>query len=413
LPVVSRRTIAAVAFVAAALVVGAAVWVRQAAVDDPGPDASRVASDRPCPDEPSPPAPPLTGDDVPRLVRLGHADEPTSAAFLEPSGDGVLGERSGRVLRVERGTLTDEVVLDLRADTMDEGDGGLLSLAYSPDGDWLYVYRANAERDDTLTSYPVDDDGRPSLEGGREILQVDHPDSLQHHGGGLVVSGDGLLYLGLGDGGGLGDPRENAQDPSTHLGKLLRIEPTPEASRPYRVPDDNPFVDRPGWEPEIWVVGVRNPFRLTLDEKTGDLWLGDVGQSCWEEIDHLTPDAGGSNLGWDIKEGTYPFEGGTVPDPEVEPVMEHPHRDGWCGIVTGVVVRDPDLPGLDGRLLYTDYCKGRLYALAVDPAGGAEPPVVDVGIAVENPSAIVRGPGASTWLLTLQGDVFELVGAET
>ena len=133
------------------------------------------------------------------------------------------------MLRIEGGTITDDVVLDLTDDTMQEGDGGLLALAYDAGAEWLYVYRADAAGDDVLTAYPLDDAGAPDGERGRVILAVDHPDSVQHHGGALVIGPDELLYLGLGDGGGLGDPRrQRAGSETTLLGKVLRIVPTPE-----------------------------------------------------------------------------------------------------------------------------------------------------------------------------------------
>ena len=239
---------------------------------------------------------------------------------------------------------------------------------------------------------------------------MDHPDSVQHHGGALVVGPDELLYLGLGDGGGLGDPHGNAQDETTLLGKVVRIVPTPEEPEPYRIPPDNPFVDEPGVAPEIWVMGVRNPFRMGADPDTGDLWLGDVGQSCWEELDRLptgADDAGGANLGWDHVEGSHPFEGGTVPGRELGPVQEHAHADGWCGIVAGYVLRSSAVPTLDGWLLYSDYCKGDLVALAVDGSTSG-PRQLDTGLEVENPIAVVPGPTGNPWILTLGGEVLEL-----
>lgn len=377
-----------------------------------GPSASEVATDRPCPElTPSDPLPRPEGDIVLGLQRIGSAAAPTSAAFLhDGSGRGAIGERLGTVRYVDDGRITDEVVLDLSDDTMDEGDGGLLALAYSRADDWLYVYRADGDRDDVLTAYPTDEAGRPDPTGEVVLLHVDHPDSVQHHGGSLAVTDDGLLYVGFGDGGGLGDPRGNAQDPRTLLGKVVRIQPTPGAARPYRIPADNPFVDRPGWRPEIWVLGVRNPFRLTFDAPTGDLWLGDVGQSCWEELDRLPTtgrSAAGANLGWDHREGTHPFEGGRVPGPTIEPEQEHNHRDGWCGIVAGPVVRGSGAPALDGRLVYSDYCRGRIYALAVDP--GISPRLLDTGLSTDHPAAIVAGPDGVPWVLSLDGAVSALV----
>ena len=407
-----RRSLAlaaVAALCAAAVGVGAALAIRSASTGGPSP--SRVATDRPCPELTTSPALRRPEGAVLALEPVGRADQPTTAAFLpDGSGDGVLGERQGRVRRVEGGRLTDEVVLDLSHDTLDEGDGGLLALAYSPDGDWLYAYRADADRDDVLTAHPVDEAGVPDPQSSVVLLDVDHPDSVQHHGGGLAVTADGLVFLGLGDGGGLGDPRRHAQDPSTLLGKILRIDPTPGGPRPYRIPLDNPFASRPGWRPEIWALGARNPFRLTIDGPTGDLWLGDVGQSCWEELDRL-PTGGapetGLNLGWDLREGTHRFEGGEGPGRRVDPEQEHNHRDGWCGIVAGVVVRGDAIPALDGRLIYTDYCRGRLLALAVD--GAAEPRLLDTGLALDRPAAIVAGPAGEPWVLSLDGAVAALV----
>jgi hypothetical protein len=374
---------------------------------------SRRAADRAC--EPAvdaaDPSLVLTGSLALRPV--AEVTSPTAAVF-EPdgSGDGLLAERDGRVRRIEAGVVTDDVVLDLRDDSMQDGDGGLLGLAYARDGDWLYLYRADADRDDVLSAYPLDRRGRPDPDGARDLLAVDHPDSLQHHGGALVVGSDGLLYLGLGDGGGLGDPRENAQDTDTLLGKVLRVEPTPGDDDPYRIPPDNPFADGQDGRPEIWLVGLRNPYRIGLDEATGDLWLGDVGQTCWEEIDHLptgADSAGGSNLGWDHLEGSHRFEGGAVPGRRLDPVQEHAHEDGWCGIVTGYVLRGGALPALEGRLLYTDYCRGRVLALAVDRVDPGQDRLIDTGLRAEAPIAIVPGPEGRPWVLSLDGSIAEIV----
>lgn len=408
----TKRRAALAGLAVALLAGGVGLTIARVARDegDDGPSPSRRAADRPCAEGAatyaSRPLPP--GSVVVR--RVGSAIQPTAAVFdPDGSGDGLLAERGGRVRRVARGELTDDVVLDLSDDTMQEGDGGLLALAYAPDGRWLYAYRADGDHDDVLSAYPLDGDGHPDRSQERVLLRVDHPESVQHHGGGLVVGADELLYLGLGDGGGLGDPGEHAQDPTVLLGKVLRLAPTPDAAEPYRIPPDNPFVDDPRVAPEIWLLGARNPYRLSQDPATGDFWLGDVGQTCWEEIDRLPTGAdgvGGGNLGWDHVEGTHRFEGGAVPGRRVDPVLEHPHADGWCGIVAGYVPRASAVPELDGRLLYTDYCKGDVLALAVDD--GAGPALVEVGVRAENPIAIVPGPGGHPWVLTLAGEVLEL-----
>jgi len=406
------RPLGLAAVAATLLVAGIALTiVNVRSSDDDAPDISRAAADRECEAPPVTAAPGRLPSGTLTLRRVGTAAEPTAAVFLpDGSRDGLLAERDGRVLRIEAGAITDEVVLDLSADTMQEGDGGLLALAYDPSGDWLYVYRADAAQDDLLTAYPLDRSGRPDGDRERLILAADHPESVQHHGGALAIGPDDLLYLGLGDGGGLGDPRENAEDPGILLGKVLRIAPTPAEAEPYRIPPDNPFVDQPGVRPEIWLLGVRNPFRLGADAETGDLWLGDVGQTCWEELDRLptgAAGAGGSNLGWDHVEGLHRFEGGAVPGRRLDPVQEHPHVQGWCGIVAGFVARQSAVPALEGRLLYADYCKGDLMALAVD-GGDAAPRVLNTGIAVHNPIAVVPGPDSRPWILTYGGDVFEV-----
>lgn len=371
-----------------------------------GVSSSRVAADRSCPDVgPSPDVERLDGGPF-ELVQVADADQPSALALLPGRDDGVLGERLGRLRRVTDGAVTDDVVLDVRDDTFGDGDAGLLAAVYAPDGRWLYVHRTTHDRDDVITAYPVDDDGVPAADDARVILHIDHPVSQQHHGGSLLFGADGLLYVGTGDGGGLGDPRENAQDPSDLLGKVLRIDPTPDGPRPYVVPPDNPFVGRFGWRPEIWVLGVRNPFRMALDDATGDLWLGDVGQSCWEELDHLPPDAAGANLGWDRREADADFEGGDVPGRELAPVHAYPHSEGWCAIVVGYIPHDGPDPVLDGWLLHTDYCAGRI--LALRPAAADPPEIRDLGVRADTPVAIVRGPAGRPWILSLEGKILEL-----
>ncbi|MFZ6002845.1 MAG: PQQ-dependent sugar dehydrogenase [Actinomycetota bacterium] len=408
-----RLALATTVAVVAASLLTAVGTVPLTAVGAGGPTSSRQATDRPCdptPQEPSSATRPA------RVMarRVATADQPVDLALApDGGGSGVLAERAGRLLRVELGRLTSQVVVDLTADTSGEGDGGLLGVAYQPDGRWLYVYRTTARKDDEITAYPVDARGRADVERGRVILHVPRTPSKQHHGGSVAFGPDGMLYVGLGDGGGLGDPMENAQDPSTLLGKVLRIEPTPSARRPYRVPSDNPFVGLHGWSPEIWALGVRNPFRMSIDAATGDMWLGDVGQSCHEEIDQLSTGsgAGGANLGWDRYEGHSVFEGGTLRGREVRPVHTYSHDGGRCAIVTGPVLRGDALPQLDGWLLFTDYCGGRLHGLqTTNPSPDGSLIAVDLGLRFERPVAIVAGPFGLPWVLGLDGVIYELAG---
>lgn len=394
---------------------GAGIGVAIARSDD-GPSPSRAATDRPCGRAYVTLLPSVPALGRPRLVlrALASADQPTALAFApDGSGLGLLAERAGRLRLVRDGRVTDEVVLDVSDETEAEGDAGLLNLAYSPDGEWLYVQRTvpSDDNNDVVTAYPLTD-GIPDEDGEVVILTLEHGPSEQHHGGGFVMGPDGYLYIGTGDGGGLGDPRGRGQDPGVLLGKMLRIEPTPEGPEPYVVPADNPFVGRAGWRPEIWMLGLRNPFRISFDTATGDLWVADVGQSCWEEIDVLPAATGrgrGANLGWDRREGTHPFErdtpltgGGAA----VEPVQTYAHRGGWCALVGGYVVRGDALPGLEGWYLHTDYCRGRI--VAFHPGGDGQPAaVMELGPRLDHPVAIVAGPSGEPWVLTLSGEVLQ------
>jgi len=397
-----RRTIALAVGVVVVVAIGAGGGIVLAERGPSARERSRAATERPC----RPPyveleAATWTKRDL-RLVAVDAADQPAALA-VDPRGLGptLLGEREGRVRVVDdAGRVTARIALDL-TDTSDHGDGGLLGLAYDPDGGWLYAYRSTAEQDDVVTAYPLDDDGLPDQGGEILLLASGHPSSEQHHGGAFAFGPDGYLYIGFGDGGGLGDPRGNAQDGGTLLGKLLRIDPTPGGSEPYAVPADNPFVGRDGWRPEIWAYGVRNPYRIAFDAASGDLWLGDVGQSCWEEIDRLRAADAGANLGWDRREGNEEFEGGDVGGHAVWPVHTYSHRRGWCALVIGYVVRSPQLTDLDGWLLHADYCRGRI--MAFRPVDGDVPQLVDTGLRVERPVAIVEGPDGLPWVLSLDG----------
>jgi glucose/arabinose dehydrogenase len=210
-------------------------------------------------------------------------------------------------------------------------------------------------------------DAAGSPRGRRELLRVEDP-YPNHNGGHLALGPDGYLYIGLGDGGSGGDPHGHGQDTDTLLGSILRIDPTaPPADGEYGIPADNPFAAS-GGEPEIWLYGVRNPWRFSFDRATGDLWIGDVGQGEVEEIDRLPAtngrDAGrGANLGWNLMEGSEPFEGEN-PAGGVLPIYEYTHDDG-CSVTGGYVYRGRAIPALTGAYLFADYCEPDLRAVRV------------------------------------------------
>ena len=211
-----------------------------------------------------------------------------------------------------------------------------------------------------------------------KILHVQQP-YANHNGGAVVFGPDGKLFISLGDGGSEGDPQGYGQNPRTLLGKILRIDvDTRSGDRQYAIPPDNPFADGVGGAPEIWLTGLRNPWRISFDRTTGDLWIGDVGQSAWEEVDVQRAGApGGTNYGWNRMEGRHCYQPSTGCDETglTMPVTEYGHDQG-CTVIGGSVVRGPDQPALIGGYLFADYCSGRIWA--IDPSTDAyrDPTVV-------------------------------------
>ena len=205
------------------------------------------------------------------------------------------------------------------------------------------------------------------------MLTIDQPYG-NHNGGNVTIGPDGMLYIGMGDGGSGGDPERRALNVTSMLGKILRIDPTPSAGAPYTVPPDNPFVGVDGARPEIWSVGVRNPWRMSFDPATGDLWFGDVGQGAIEEIDVAWAADGagrGINFGWSAFEGSSRFNEDQPPDGATPPIYEYEHGEAGCSVSGGAVYRGAAIPALVGWFVYGDYCSGNLYALARrGPSGG-------------------------------------------
>jgi glucose/arabinose dehydrogenase len=217
------------------------------------------------------------------------------------------------------------------------------------------------------------------------VLSQSQPQG-NHNGGELAFGPDGLLYIALGDGGSAGDQGSghadggNGQSLGTLLGKILRIDPTPSGGQAYTVPADNPFVGRDGARPEIWSYGLRNPWRFSFDKTTGDLWIGDVGQNAWEEIDYATQTSGngkGVNYGWNVWEGTHRFRDGDAPG-AVGPVYEYSHEGGNCSVTGGHVYRGERIPALRGVYLFADYCAGDLRGVVVQDGRVAQDRILPV-----------------------------------
>ena len=312
-------------------------------------------------------APP--GDGSIRLTEVARFEQPL--ALVSRAGhDGVLyvAEREGRVRVLRDGEVDEEPLLDISGATAPEGEQGLLGLAFSPDGTFLYVSYTNLDGDSRLDEYAMGPGGTDiDLSSRREVLAVDQP-FPNHNGGHILFGPDDLLYMGLGDGGGDsagGDVMRNGQNPDTLLGKLLRIDPRPSRGAPYGTPPENPFVGG-GGRSEIWVVGLRNPWRFSFDRETGDLWIGDVGAATLEEVSMLPAGAGGgANLGWSLFEGTHRFNEGDPPADLVSPIFEYGRGDG-ATVTGGFVYRGSRIPELVGSYVWGDFSTAVVEALTVD-----------------------------------------------
>lgn len=279
---------------------------------------------------------------------------------LQVNGSGRLFviEKAGRIRIIENDQLLETPFLDITDRVGSEGnEQGLLGLAFHPgysENGRFFVNYTDRNGDTVLARFQVSSD--PNLVDPNSevpLLGIDQP-YRNHNGGGLAFGPDGYLYAGLGDGGSQGDPHENAENTNVLLGKILRLDV--DSAEPYAVPADNPFGN------EVWAYGLRNPWRFSFDRSTGDLYIGDVGASNWEEIDFLPAGSpGGANFGWDHREGAHDYEGGG-PEGMIDPVAEYSHPEGGCSVTGGYVYRG-SMPEWNGIYLYADYCTGMIWGL--------------------------------------------------
>jgi glucose/arabinose dehydrogenase len=290
-----------------------------------------------------------------RPVDLQHAGDGSSRLFII--------EKVGRIRILQNGQLLDFPYLNITDRVgSSSNEQGLLGLAFHPNYEvtgLFFVNYTDNNGDTVIARYRVTGDPNVADPNSETVLlHVDQP-FPNHNGGVLAFGPDGYLYAGLGDGGSAGDPLGNAQNLDTLLGKILRLDV--DSADPYSIPPDNPFGN------EIWAYGLRNPWRLSFDRATGDLYIGDVGQNAWEEIDFVpagTP--GGINFGWNILEGTHPYDGGQQ-NGLTPPVAEYSHSEG-CSVTGGYVYRG-SMPEWNGIYLYGDYCTGTVWGLIRSDGG--------------------------------------------
>ena len=281
------------------------------------------------------------------------------------SGQLFVVEQGGTVRIIERGTLQDTPFLDLRDRVWTKGnEQGLLGLAFHPDhranGRLFVNYNRLEDGATVVAEYSRKGRSLQASPDTEQILMVVPQPYLNHNGGMIAFGPDGFLYIGRGDGGSRGDPQNRAQNSQEWLGKILRIDV--DRGRPYGIPPDNPYVSG-GGRPEIFALGIRNPWRFSFDRETGLLWLADVGQYKWEEVDLVVA---GGNYGWRIMEGAHCYnpEEGCSPEGLIFPIAEYGHERGRCSITGGYVYRGAAVPTLRGTYLFGDYCSGELFAIS-------------------------------------------------
>ncbi|TXL86963.1 PQQ-dependent sugar dehydrogenase [Streptomyces sp. IB2014 016-6] len=309
-------------------------------------------------DEPA--APPEAAAEV-ALTEVATAQNPVAGA-AGPDGTVWIAERAGTV-RVLDDQGLGEPVLDISDETTTDGERGLLGVAFDNELAHFYISYTDLEGTSTIDEFAVQS-GAIQPDSRRTVLTQTQPYE-NHNGGDIKFGPDGYLYIAFGDGGAGGDPHGNGQKLDTLLGKILRIDPS--GAEPYAVPADNPFVDDPNAKDEIWSYGLRNPWRFSFDSGTGDLLIGDVGQSDWEEIDWAPAGSeGGENYGWASMEGTHPFRGGTEPANHTPPVFEYDRNGLGCSVTGGYVYRGDAIPDLQGQYLYSDYCDGTVRGLTIE-----------------------------------------------
>jgi glucose/arabinose dehydrogenase len=312
----------------------------------------------------------------------------SSPLLVTHAGDGsnrlFVVEQTGRIRIVKGGDLQAAAFIDISRSVSRGGEQGLLGLAFHPSFESnrkLYLSYTDLNGTSVIREYTTLASNPDRVDGGsgRTLLRVKQPYD-NHNGGHIAFGPDGLLYIGLGDGGSAGDPGNRAQNRNTLLGKLLRIDVNRRTGTlPYGIPATNPYVGRTGLD-QIWAFGLRNPWRFSFDRVTGDLWIGDVGQGAWEEINRSLATSGrnagrAANYGWRVMEGAHCYSpsSGCSRTGKILPVTEYSHGGGRCSVTGGYVYRGTTYPDLVGAYLFADYCSGEIWFIDRGASRGVKP----------------------------------------
>lgn len=342
------------------------------------------------------------------FTEIGSFSQPIGLATRADDPLLYLVEQPGRVVAFDPGDATTRTVLDITDLTASRGEQGLLGLTFSADGSLAWTNHSRADTAATVISeFPVAADGTFDRDGMRVLLEIDQPYG-NHNGGHLVTGPDGLLYIGMGDGGSGGDPLRLGLDITSPHGSILRIDPTPSDDLPYTIPPDNPFLEVEGAVPETFAIGLRNPWKFGFDPVTSDLWIADVGQNELEEVNFVpAPDDGvaGAELsfGWSAFEGTSRFNTDQDAEGHVDPVLVYGHTEGECSISGGAPYRGERIDGLAGGYVYSDFCSGRVWALDL---------VGEQNLLLGQPGpqivAVLPGPDLELYVLSQAGPVWRI-----
>lgn len=353
-----------------------------------------------------------------RLEPVATVDGAPLAFAAPPDGSGrmFVGTKEGRIWVLDGTSVRPDPLLDIRKLVSSGGEQGLLGVAVHPEfpsDPRVFVDYTDTGGTTVVSSFRLSGSNPDRLDPATEqwIIRVNQP-YANHNGGAVAFGPDGMLYVSLGDGGSGGDPDGNGQRLDTLLGKVLRLDIDGPAgsSASYRIPPDNPFVGRAGVREEIWLYGLRNPWRMAFDRATGDLWIGDVGQGDWEEIDVARTGISGTNFGWNVLEGSHCFKPsrncqttGLTP-----PVTEYGHDVG-CTVIGGTVYRGAAQTPLLGGYLFADYCSGRAWAIAADGDG----PVAPVRVGTFGSGIVAFGEDGSReiYIANLDGTISRVVAS--
>jgi len=329
-----------------------------------------------------------------------------------PAGDSRLFvvEQGGRILIIKNGQVLQTPFLDLSARVSSGGERGLLSVAFHPSyatNGFFFVNFTDVAGNTRVERFSVS--SNPDLAvaaSSKLILTVAQP--FANHNGGLNLFGpDGMLYIGLGDGGSAGDPQGNGQNRGALLGKILRIDV--DRGDPYAIPSDNPFVGQQGERGEVWAFGLRNPWRFAFDRTAALLYVADVGQNRFEEVDVVVANRGGVNYGWNIMEASSCFSSSSCSQQGLElPALVYDHSGGACSITGGFVYRGASLPEIAGHYFYSDFCAGFLRSFRYQNGAAADQRTWDVG-SIGSITSFGEDAGGELYMTSSNGRVYRIV----